>query len=1045
MPTSEVIAAKISADIKEFKSGMVEANKSLKTLATTSDVVARDTTRNLSRIDDHTEKLSKTWQRAKSTMFGFVAGSGVLNLVQGAFQSLKGATIDYNQTLDQASIGFKTMLGDAQKAKVFLSELEEFAARTPFEFPELIGAAQRLMSMGTAAGDVKHQLTAVGDAVAALGGSMQYQGQIIIRALGQMQAKGKVSAEEMLQLTEAGISAWQYLADSQEKTVAEMMDTTRKSVVDSGTAINAILAGMEKDFGGMMEAQSKSLMGSFSTVKDYIAKTVAGMTRPLFDSLKTGMNQAAAFLSGPKMIELGQKATVVMSNLFKMIGEGAKRLRQELEPGFKNILAAAKNILPIATKLWSILKVPLGIGIMAAIKAFNAAAQALKVLSDWAAKNRVVLIALAAVISMKIVRSTLDWAAAIVDKLIAALDNKIKKVAQTKREIEGMTKAQKTAMTAGTALNIGLMATVTVLGLLQREYDKAKESMQNFLAEKGMVAQLDDLEGVGQRLQERARVFKELSGELQTAQENLDNARAPHTIFRRAGELEAVTDAMNSHNQTLTDWYRMEGDLQSRLKVTRESIRATADAMGINENATKKQKEALGALVKIMKDENLGVDQMKELAQTFGQDLSQASADAIKDMGSAWKKLQTISRITGFSLADLKTKAEELGVTFKDAKSVNDFAAALDKMNQKEALTKKLTEGLSDKMKELVTKFSEAEDIASAFRQEIDRIFGEMLGVEDARSAWLDSLDALAEGYKDVDEQGKKIKNPLDIYTKTGRENRGMIRDIVKDHRDLIQAHAEAVNSGEITYDQFLAYTQKEYNAAKQRIMEVTGLASNEVESMLAGYGLKIGEIKEAIKANEITVENAKAMQAFDEVADKAAWLKQNYGITTLTIQTQMAPVVQGPSLRAAEYTLSQAGSSLANQLIGVPDASYFLQQIGGGGGRFHSRANGGIDFFANGAERHVAHIARRPRMFAEPETGGEAYIPLAMSKRRRSSELLSAVAKQFGMAFEGERGPGVNIENLNVRNNAPLDEKRLAKRIVDRVSLSVTAAGGEF
>lgn len=61
--------------------------------------------------------------------------------------------------------------------------------------------------------------------------------------------------------------------------------------------------------------------------------------------------------------------------------------------------------------------------------------------------------------------------------------------------------------------------------------------------------------------------------------------------------------------------------------------------------------------------------------------------------------------------------------------------------------------------------------------------------------------------------------------------------------------------------------------------------------------------------------------------------------------------------------------------------------------------ADGGIVSFAGGMENHVAQIAGpgAVRMWAEPETGGEAYIPLSMSKRGRSEEILSEVAERFG------------------------------------------------
>ena len=63
-------------------------------------------------------------------------------------------------------------------------------------------------------------------------------------------------------------------------------------------------------------------------------------------------------------------------------------------------------------------------------------------------------------------------------------------------------------------------------------------------------------------------------------------------------------------------------------------------------------------------------------------------------------------------------------------------------------------------------------------------------------------------------------------------------------------------------------------------------------------------------------------------------------------------------------------------------------------------QANGGIiKAFASGGEHHVAQVARPGdwRVWAEPETGGEAYIPLAQAKRPRSTAILHNVAKSFG------------------------------------------------
>lgn len=73
--------------------------------------------------------------------------------------------------------------------------------------------------------------------------------------------------------------------------------------------------------------------------------------------------------------------------------------------------------------------------------------------------------------------------------------------------------------------------------------------------------------------------------------------------------------------------------------------------------------------------------------------------------------------------------------------------------------------------------------------------------------------------------------------------------------------------------------------------------------------------------------------------------------------------------------------------------------------------ANGGISrgaqqqavkaFAGGGTENHTAQIARGAwpvRIWAEPETGGEAYIPLSPNKRKRSLAILKEVMAEFGL-----------------------------------------------
>ena len=214
----------------------------------------------------------------------------------------------------QAEIAFTTMLGSARDASQFLTELKDFAAKTPFEFPDLLNAAKRLQALGFAAEDTIPIMRSVGDAVAGLGGGAALIDRVTL-ALGQMRAKGKVSAEEMRQLAEAGIPAWETLAKTIGVSVPEAMKLASKGAIDAATAVPAILEGMTEKFGNLMSKQATTAAGQFSNFKDQITFTLADIGKVLLPFanmvisevamplLNTLRGMAEAFAEAPPYIQ----------------------------------------------------------------------------------------------------------------------------------------------------------------------------------------------------------------------------------------------------------------------------------------------------------------------------------------------------------------------------------------------------------------------------------------------------------------------------------------------------------------------------------------------------------------------------------------------------------------------------------------------------------------------------------------------------------------------------------------------------------------------
>jgi tape measure domain-containing protein len=260
----------------------------------------RDLDKSSQTTEAHTHKVAKAFGTFA------VAGGGALLGVAGAAGALGIKTA---AGFEQAKVGFTTMLGSGKAADKFLKQTADFAATTPFEFPDLVVASQRLLAMGFSAKQVRPVLTAAGDAVAAMGGGKEQIDQVVM-ALGQMQAKGKVAGDELLQLTEAGIPAIKILAAQYHKTVPEMQKMISKGEVLSKDAIPKLVQGMEKGtkatkgFGGMMAAQSKTLVGQWSNLKDAVTTGLGNAFTPFLPLIGEATSGLVAF-TNQGMAKLG--------------------------------------------------------------------------------------------------------------------------------------------------------------------------------------------------------------------------------------------------------------------------------------------------------------------------------------------------------------------------------------------------------------------------------------------------------------------------------------------------------------------------------------------------------------------------------------------------------------------------------------------------------------------------------------------------------------------------------------------------------------------
>jgi tape measure domain-containing protein len=257
-----------------------------------------------SQYDKDEATAQKRVQSSGSTLggivknaFSFTVGMGFFQAIQAGFKATVGSALGFNVMVQNAQIGFKTMLGSASAAEAMLTDLADFAAKNQFELPDLLDAAKRMLAMGFAADDVLPTLKSVGDAAAGLGLGAAGVNRIIL-ALGQMQAKGKVSGEEMRQLMEAGVPAWKILAQAMGKSVQEVTALGEKGLLPADKAIQALVAGMEARFPDMMKQMQNGWRGVTSAIKSVWQMTLGALTSGLFKSANDWLKKVRDVATG---------------------------------------------------------------------------------------------------------------------------------------------------------------------------------------------------------------------------------------------------------------------------------------------------------------------------------------------------------------------------------------------------------------------------------------------------------------------------------------------------------------------------------------------------------------------------------------------------------------------------------------------------------------------------------------------------------------------------------------------------------------------------
>jgi len=225
--------------------------------------------------------------------------SAVTGLV-GAFSAVQALKFVVAKTseLETQTRSLQTLTGSVEKAKQIISELQQIGAVTPFTSTELIESAKRLQAFGVEADKVVETTRRLADVSGATGAELQG----LVTAYGQVQAKGRLQGEELLQFQERGIALQTELRRMYGLTGEEFQKALSKGQISAEAVqiaiVNLTNAGGKYANGAI--AQSTTLAGKFSTLQDnieQIARVLGQKLQPILSSILDTANRTVGAIS----------------------------------------------------------------------------------------------------------------------------------------------------------------------------------------------------------------------------------------------------------------------------------------------------------------------------------------------------------------------------------------------------------------------------------------------------------------------------------------------------------------------------------------------------------------------------------------------------------------------------------------------------------------------------------------------------------------------------------------------------------------------------
>ncbi|EMG0660431.1 tape measure protein [Listeria monocytogenes] len=297
-----------------IKSGLVSGFNAAKAAAKGAGAGMREALKN---------SVEKPAEQARFSVLKLAAALGLI----AATKNVVGSAIGRVDTIDTATKSLTVLTGSAKDAQLVMTDLTAAIDGTPIALDAVALGAKKMVAAGMKAANVKPVFTAIADAAYGVGNGSESIDQMT-DAISALQASGVAYADDINRLVDAGVPAWQILANSTGKSVGEMKKYVSEGSLESTKAIAMLTKGIEEGTSGMAGNTAKmaglaktagnTISGSFANMKTAAVKSLANIAENLkgpiiqaLDVAKNAFKQFAAVTASPefqkKLSDLIQK------------------------------------------------------------------------------------------------------------------------------------------------------------------------------------------------------------------------------------------------------------------------------------------------------------------------------------------------------------------------------------------------------------------------------------------------------------------------------------------------------------------------------------------------------------------------------------------------------------------------------------------------------------------------------------------------------------------------------------------------------------------